>query len=262
MLKRLKRAWQAHVLLKSRIPFELWQRAISQSPTIGCLSDAEQHRLRKLASVFLDEKTISFVEPLDDEAFVRVFIAAQACLLILNMDLDYFDGWSEVIVYPGTFVVTRDEMDEFGVSHRTKRILAGESWRRGPVVLSWEDANPRTPHHSPGANVILHEFAHKLDMLNGSADGYPPLHQGMPVADWTRVLTAAFETLNHKLARHHKTLINPYAATNPAEFFAVLTEVFFEQPKRLLEMYPDLYGQLSAYYRQDPALRERKREDH
>lgn len=261
MFKRLRRAWQAHVLFKSRIPFALWQRTVSLAPTIGRLPDADQHRLRKLASVFLHEKTISFVEPVDDEPFVRVFIAAQACLLILNMDLDCFDGWSEVIVYPGTFVVTREEIDEFGVSHRTKRSLAGESWQRGPVVLSWEDANPSTPHHSTGANVILHEFAHKLDMLNGSADGFPPLHQDMPIAEWTRILTNAFETLNHRLAKHHSSLINPYAATHPAEFFAVLTEVFFEQPRRLSEGYPDLYDQLRGYYRQDPARQDATRED-
>jgi len=255
ILKRLHRAWLQHVLYRSRIPYALWHESIASAPVLSCLDHRDQHRLRKLASLFLREKTITGAGGLVVDSAMRVYIAAQACLLILNLDLDDFRGWSEVIVYPDTFVVGREEYDNIGVVHETRRALAGESWRRGPVILSWSDARPGANPHGPASNVILHELAHKLDMLNGAANGMPPLHYGMVREEWTAALSQAYESLYQQVERHHHTAIDPYAAENPAEFFAVLTEVFFQQPRRLQHLYPDVYQQLRLYYRQDPLSR-------
>jgi hypothetical protein len=255
MLKRLYRTWLQHVLLRSRIPYPLWHDSIASVPVLSSLDPREQHRLRRLASLFLHEKTITGAGGLSVDSSMRVYIAAQACLLILNLDLDYFRGWSEVIVYPDTFVVSREEYDSSGVVHETRRALAGEAWRRGPVILSWSDARAGASPHGPASNVILHEFAHKLDMLNGAANGMPPLHYGMVREAWTAALSQAYESLYHQVERHHHTAIDPYAAESPAEFFAVLTEVFFQQPERLNHLYPDVYRQLRLYYRQDPLAR-------
>ena len=255
MIKRLYRAWRRHVLLRSRIPYPIWHDCIASAPVLSPLDPQEQHRLRRLASLFLHEKTITGAGGLGVDSSMRVYIAAQACLLILNLDLDYFRGWSEVIVYPDTFVVSRGEYDSYGVIHETRRALAGEAWRRGPVILSWSDARAGASPHGPASNVILHEFAHKLDMLNGAANGMPPLHYGMVREEWTAALSQAYESLYHQVELHHHTAIDPYAAESPAEFFAVLTEVFFRQPERLNHLYPDAYRQLRLYYRQDPLAR-------
>ena len=252
ILKRLHRAWLQHVLFRSRIPYPLWKECLASAPVLARLDHRDQHRLRKLASLFLHEKFITGAGGLTVDTGMRVHIAAQACLLILNLDLDYFQGWSEVIVYPDTFVVSREEYDSSGVVHETRRALAGEAWRRGPVILSWSDARPGASPHGPASNVILHEFAHKLDMLNGAANGMPPLHRGMVREEWTAALSQAYENLYHQVERHHHTAIDPYAAENPAEFFAVLTETFFQQPSRLHHLYPEVYRQLHLYYRQDP----------
>ena len=255
MLKRLYRAWLQHVLLRSRIPYPLWHDSIASAPVLSSLDRREQRRLRRLASLFLHEKTITGAGGLSVDSSMRVYIAAQACLLILNLDLEYFRGWSEVIVYPHTFVVSREEYDSSGVVHETRRALAGEAWRRGPVILSWSDARAGASPHGPASNVILHEFAHKLDMLNGAPNGMPPLHYGMVREEWTAALSQAYESLYQQVERHHHTAIDPYAAESPAEFFAVLTEVFFQQPERLNHLYPDVYWQLRLYYRQDPLAR-------
>ncbi|MEJ2554168.1 MAG: zinc-dependent peptidase, partial [Gammaproteobacteria bacterium] len=142
-----------------------------------------------------------------------------------------------------------------GVVHRTRRALGGESWGQGPVILSWRDAQPDAHPHGHGSNVILHEFAHKLDMLNGAANGMPPLHGDMSRSAWTAALSSAYDDLYHQLLRYHHTAIDPYAAESPAEFFAVLTETFFELPQRLQETYPAVYEVFRQFYRQDPLLR-------
>ena len=142
MLKRLRRAWLQHVVFRSRIPYPLWHESMASAPVLLCLSNREQRRLRKLASLFLHEKSITGAGGLIVDSTMRVYIAAQACLPILNLDLDYYQGWSEVIVYPDSFVIKREEYDDSGVVHETRRALAGEAWGRGPVILSWADARP------------------------------------------------------------------------------------------------------------------------
>jgi len=241
-----------HLLFSSRVPYPLWHNCLKLLPVLDKLSAREQHQLRKLTSLFLHEKTFFAAGGLELDQQMTISIAAQACLLILNLDLDYYYGWYEVIVYPDTFVVPHMENEDTGVVHETRRALAGESWQRGPVILSWADARPGAHPHGTASNVVLHEFAHKLDMLNGAANGMPPLHPGMDRKAWTKALSQAYDRLYHEIERHHHTTIDPYAAESPAEFFAVLTEVFFMQPKYLQHLYPAVYRQLGLFYRQDP----------
>ena len=244
------------MLRKARIPELRWRDTVSQVAVLQRLNSVERHRLRELASEFLQVKAFSGAGGLVLNAEMRTLIAAQACLLILELDLGYFDGWHEIIVYPDPFVVRRDEIDTTGLVHATRHVLGGEAWSRGPVVLSWSDARPGAYPHGEGSNVILHEFAHKLDMLNGAANGMPPLHKDMRLETWTRVFQHAYDDLYRRREHHHHSCIDNYALENPAEFFAVTTEIFFENPQCIVHLYPELYDQLQQFYRQDPLRRQ------
>jgi MtfA peptidase len=184
---------------------------------------------------------------------MRVTIAAQACILILNLDLDYYDGWVEVIVYPGGFVRDFKYIDEDGVAHHAREPASGESWLGGPVILSWEDAATVEP--DLGYNVVIHEFAHKLDMLNGDANGFPPLHANMSREAWSEVFSEAYADFCSRVDGDEATELDSYAAENPGEFFAVMSEAFFQTPRVVRSHYPAVYEQLASFYRQDPALR-------
>ena len=186
---------------------------------------------------------------------MAVSVAAQACLLVLKLGLDYYDGWVEIILYPGAFRVQRDTVNAIGLVSPQTQILSGESWSRGPVILSWEEVASELSGAQPGHNVVVHEFAHKLDVLNGSANGMPPLHLGMVRQQWAAALSEAFGLLQHQLAHHHHPGINPYGATAPAEFFAVTSEYFFTYPHHLRQQFPKVYSQLALFYAQDPAER-------
>ncbi len=250
------RGWRKkRILQRHALPEEAWQAVISTTPLLRDLSDAEQVQLRELATLFLHEKDVvaGGSHCLSNE--IRLKIAAQACLPILNLGLHYYAGWVTVIVYPDEFVPEHEYMDEAGVVHLMRRPVIGEAWERGPVVLSGADAE-RSGEHD-GINVVIHEFAHKLDRLNGAMDCFPPLHRGMSIAGWAKAFTDAFDDFRARVESGAKTAIDPYAAESPAEFFAVMSEVFFEIPHTLLREYPEVYRQLTDFYRQDPAARTR-----
>lgn len=254
-ISRLRRFWKQYRLRRNRIPWQLWHSVVLQAPVLSALNKCEKRRLRILAGFFLQRKTINGAGGLVVDDVIRVTIAAQACLLVLNLDLDYFNGWVEVIVYPAPFVAERAVVDETGVVHRQRHALGGESWGRGPLILSWSDIAPESRYQGGVRNVVLHEFAHKLDALNGAADGFPPLHKGMAVERWSHDFSSVFETLQRQLEIHQHTLIDPYAGVSPAEFFAVVTEYFFEAPRLLHRYYPDIYRDMQTFYRQDPLNR-------
>jgi Mlc titration factor MtfA (ptsG expression regulator) len=178
-----------------------------------------------------------------------------ACLLVLRLGIDYYDGWVEVLVYPAGFSARHRFHDEAGVVHEEVGAFSGEAWLRGPVILSWEEVSADLAAPGAGYNVVVHEFAHKLDMLNGPANGFPPLHREMDRARWTRVLGEAYERLQRQIDRGLPSAVDPYGATNPGEFFAVLTENFFDAPRDLAAEFPDVYAELRAFYRQDPLAR-------
>lgn len=250
------RSWRRRRFLgRHGIAADQWRAALRAAPVLWPLDAAEGRRLHELASHFLYAKSIGGAQGMDVTDDIRIYIAAQACLPILNLDMDYFSGWYEVIVYPGSFIVERPVLDAAGVIHGTHSTLGGEAWGRGPVVLSWDDIRPGARAHGPGSNVILHEFAHKLDMLNGAANGLPPLHAAMSRPAWTAAFTAAYDDHRRLVHHHHPTAIDPYGAESPAEFFAVTTEVFFQEPQRLAQAYPPVYTQLAQFYRQDPLRR-------
>jgi Mlc titration factor MtfA (ptsG expression regulator) len=231
------------------IPDDLWQEALAHLPYCQTLDAVTQLKLRSLVLRFLRAKTFEGAAGLRVTDAMRVHIALQACLLILNLDFDYYAGWQAVILYPGDFRVSKEYVDETGVVHHWREELSGESWERGPVILSWDAAAAPSNGHS---NVVLHEFAHKLDIRNGSADGCPPLPPGLSSAAWARDFQAAYAELCAALDRNQPVRIDDYAGESPAEFFAVLSEAFFLTPTIVQSDFPAVYRRLAAFYRQDP----------
>lgn len=248
------RNWRrSRILARARLDEALFLQTLERFPFTRTLSAPERQRLRDRVVLFLHEKSIVGAGGLAVTDAMRMAIAVQACVIVLNLDVDCYAGWNEIIVYPNEFMVDYEYVDEDGVAHAVREPLSGESWQQGPVVLSWADAG--SAHGGSGYNVVIHEFAHKLDMLNGAANGFPPLHADMDRAAWSRAFSAAFEDFCARIERGEHTPIDPYAAENPGEFFAVMTEAFFDTPDVVLESYPDVYRQLAAFYRQDPASR-------
>ena len=231
---------------------EVWQRVCAGLPALAHLDAGVQRRLVQVARRFLQAKAVTGAggQEITDE--VRSVIGAQAALLILNLDLGYYDTFHEIIVYPDTFLVEHEETDETGVVHRYRRPLSGEAWTQGPVILSWADARPDVPR-APGQNVVIHEFAHKLDMADGAANGRPPLHRGVDPEAWSREFTAAWNRLQHEWNQEEWGWLDLYALDSPAEFFSVASEYFFQSPDVLRERLPGVYVQLRDFYRQDPA---------
>lgn len=245
------RSWRRRRWLQRHpIPDRTWDRVLARTPLLQGPDAEGRARLRELATVFLQEKTWIGTHELEPTEDMRVQIAALAALPVLGLDLDWYRGWETVILYPGEFVHRREEVDAGGLVHEWDEVLSGEAWERGPVIFSWMDVT--ASGRLDGYNVVIHELAHKLDMLNGPPDGFPPLHSGMDVRRWTRSFTEAYEELNGWLDRGEAPPVDPYAAEHPAEFFAVLSEYFFEIPELLHETWPAVYGELSAFYRQDP----------
>ena len=236
----------------AKLPDELWQRTIEALPFIACLDNETRQRLRTLTENFLAEKEFTAAGGLELTDAMCVSIAAQGCLPILNLGLNCYRGWVGIIVYPDEFVIPRTMEDEFGVVHEYDEIASGEAWEGGPLLISWHDAQMA----GEGYNVVIHEFAHKLDMLNGEVDGIPALPVKLSRKTWERTLMAAYEDFCRRVdeaeARGEETLFDPYAAENPGEFFAVMSETFFETPAVLHEEYPSLYEQFLHFYRQDP----------
>lgn len=206
--------------------------------------------LREMTTWFLHQKTIIGVQGLKVTPSMKVAVAAQACLLILNLGVEYFDGWVEVLLYPGAFRVDHARTDAAGLVHHEDRFLSGESWLRGPVILSWEDVERDTYHRQAGHNIVLHEFAHKLDGLNGVMNGMPPLRRGMSQKKWAEAFSGDYDLLRLQMESGKSAFINPYAATSPAEFFAVMSEYFFTAPELLKNQCPGVHKQLKQFYRQ------------
>lgn len=232
-----------------------WQRALARCRVAGHLDAAARERLRELVTLFIDAKPVNPVDGLVLTVEMRLAIALQACVPILELGIESYAPWVEVIVYPDAFIVQREHVDEAGVVHEVREPLSGEAWSDGPVILSWADVEAADPQD--GYNVVLHEFAHKLDMLDGAADGVPPLHAGMSRDQWHDAFSAAFEDLGDRVDRWERgdparLPLDPYALKDPAEFFACASEAFFETPRRFARAYPEVYRQLARFYRQDP----------
>ena len=205
-----------------------------------------------LALDFIRSKSWQGVQGLVLTLEMQLEIALQACLLILKRPPGEYDGWVEIVVYPGDFVIPREEMDEHGVVHEYDDTVLGEAWDGGPLLLSWQQVEHGDAIADDGINVVIHEFAHKLDMATGEADGVPPLPDAAARRRWIAAFEPAYLDFCERVDRGEETAIDPYAATAPAEFFAVLSEVFFEQPALLLHEYPEVYAELVTFYGQTP----------
>ncbi len=242
------------MLARGSIPDDVWRAALAASPVLARLPQDAERRLRDLALLFMHEKRFEAAGGFALEESMRVRIAALACLPILELGLDCYAGFASVIVYPDEFLVrNREFVDEDGIVHSSDDVLSGEAWQHGPVILAWSEV--AESGRGDGYNVVVHEFTHKLDMLDGEADGVPPLHSGMRLEDWVAAFDDAYEALLAQLDRGRKPWLDPYAAEDPAEFFAVCSEMFFDVPVRFRKEYPAVYTQLRAFFRQDPAAR-------
>ena len=224
-------------------------------PYYRLLSDGEQEELRTLIRVFLSEKKFEGCGGLEITDEIRVVIAAQACILLLNREHDYYAGLHSVLVYPSAYLAPSQFIDEVGVVHEGHEDRLGEAWTRGSIVLAWDEVRRDSRDFDDGYNVTFHEFAHQLDQQDGSFDGAPLLEKSSHYRSWARVLMKEYQALGRAAERGQETLIDQYGATAPAEFFAVVTEAFFEMPKALSDEHPELYSELKKFYRQDTLTR-------
>ncbi|MBI3529486.1 MAG: zinc-dependent peptidase [Betaproteobacteria bacterium] len=253
------RQWRRRrILRKSDLGDATWRRVTERFSFVARLNDDERARLKDLAILFMHGKQISAAGGLTLNQEMKLGIAVQACILVLELGIEHYDGWVEVIVYPDEFVSGHEFRNPEGLVETDAMSYAGQAWLRGPVILSWADVEHAG--EMDGMNVVIHEFAHKLDMLNGEANGFPPLHAGMDRRLWSQAFNAAYKDLCVRVKREEHTEIDPYAAESPGEFFAVLSEAFFEMPDIVKAVYPRVYEQLAQFYRQDPASRELPRE--
>lgn len=222
------------------------------------LNAAERGELRELIQVFLEEKDWEGCGGLELNDEIRITISAQACLLLLGRPHNYYRNVESILVYPSTVIPPERQIGFFERVDRPverARPLLGQAFLQGPVILVWDAVIHDARHPELGHNVVYHEFAHKLDMLDGTADGTPPLADPEQLEEWVAVCSYEFQQLRRRTTEGQRTFLDSYGASNEAEFFAVATEEFFDRPLSLKEDAPNLYRVLSAYYLQDPASR-------
>lgn len=232
---------------------EPWQQTlIDRLPFVAKLPITDQKQLQLLIKIFLADKTFYGCagQEIDDD--IRVTVAAQACLLVLNQGRTPYPDLESILVYPSTFVATREVANELGLVSTNHIAMLGESWSQGKVVLAWDNVKKGVMNLQDGQNVVLHEFAHQLDHESGSTNGAPVLSTRGAYRSWAHSFSEEFEELQKDAARGRHSLMDHYGATNPAEFFAVATETFFERPKEMASHHQELYQQLKNYYKLDP----------
>ena len=252
----LLRRWRMRRVLKRHpIPHHIWHGVSRRMRILKGLDALQMAHLRELTTWFLDQKSITGAHGLEVTLSMKVTVAAQACLLILNLGAEYYDGWVEVILYPGAFRVYHASTDAIGLVHEEASALSGEAWLSGPLILSWDDVAKSSYRGGIEHNVVVHEFAHKLDGLNGVVNGMPPLRRGMSRKCWAEAWSAAYDKLCRQVEAGESGFIDAYAATSPAEFFAVASEYFFTAPEILKSASPGVYQQLTMFYRQAASLR-------
>jgi len=244
----------------TRAPFPpLWEDIIRRNVAHYCILDnTERAHLRALIQVFIAEKYWEGAGGLELTDEIRVTISAQACLLLLGLSHNYYQNVKSIIVYPSTVVPPQRKPGFFEITSTPVELtqpIIGQAFRQGPVIIIWDAALRGGRHPEFGHNVIYHEFAHKLDLLDGTPDGTPPLRDRAEYHDWVLTCSREYLRLKHRTEKDKKSFLDSYATTNEAEFFAVATEQFFDQPQLMIKHAPDLYRVLKEYYRQDPSER-------
>ncbi|HEY5595915.1 MAG TPA: M90 family metallopeptidase [Candidatus Bipolaricaulota bacterium] len=247
------KTWRRRRLMQRPLPAAWLGVLIRNVPYYLKLSEAEQRQLQGLIQVFLAEKRFEGCGGLEITDEIRVTVAAHACLLLLGREPAFYPGLYSILVYPHPFVSKVTKLQPDGTVWEGPQVRLGQSSPRGSVVLAWDAVLKDVTQFDDGRNVVLHEFAHQLDSQSGAMEGAPQLPKGSMYAAWAYVLGREYAALVADLSRHRATFLNPYGATNPAEFFAVVTEYYFEKPLELKERHPDLFEQLKLFYGHDPS---------
>lgn len=252
-LRRIRQARERRVLQRRAIPEPLWQLTLARFPFLSWRSEADLAELRHLSALFLDRKEFSGAGGFEVTDEVAVAVAAQACLPVLKLGIGLYDGFVGIVMHPDEVVAHREVMDEDGVVHRYDEHLAGEAMDGGPLMLSWQDVCQAGEDPELGYNVVVHEFAHVLDLLDGQPDGMPPLGSRERHEAWADTMGRAYERFCEEVDAGFETFLDPYGAEGIDEFFAVTAEAFFVSSRGLLQDQPALYRLLADYFRQDPA---------
>lgn len=251
-----RRGREARALQRRAIPDALWEATLAALPFVAARPPVQRERLRRLASLFLDRKEFSGAGGLVVTDTIALAVAVQACLPVLELGIELYDGFVGIVLHPDAVVAPREVTDEHGVVHAYDEELSGEAMAGGPLMLAWSDVLPVAGEAAPATayNVVIHEFAHVLDMRDGLSDGVPLLPSAAARREWVDVMTIEYDRFCERVVCGHETVLDPYAAEGPDEFFAVTAEAFFVTPRALTEEQPALYRLLSSYFRQDPAL--------
>lgn len=252
-LSRWRSAREAQLLRKHEIPGDLWALVMASYPFLAYRSPADQAELRRLATLFLRRKEFTGAGGFAITDEVAVAVAAQACLPVLQLGLALYDGFVGIVMHGDQVVARREVMDEAGVVHRYDEVLAGEAMEGGPVTLSWHDVQHAGESAELGYNVVIHEFVHKLDMLDGEPDGIPPLPDRARRQAWISTLDAEYARFCSAVDAGIDTFLDPYGAQAVDEFFAVSAEAFFVAPQDFKREHPRLHALFCGYFRQDPA---------
>lgn len=247
--QRIRQHREQRVLQQRAIPDPLWQATLTRFPFLLWRDDTELAELRRLATLFLDRKEFFGAHGFEVSDEMAVAVAAQACLPVLKLGLDLYDGFVGIVMHQDEVIARREVTDEDGVVHHYDELLAGEAMDGGPVMLSWRDVSDA----GEGYNVVVHEFAHVLDLLDGRADGMPPLPSRAQRQTWAATMEPAYAAFCEAVDREEETFLDHYGAEGPDEFFAVAAEAFFVAPRGLTQDQPALYRLLADYFRQDPA---------
>lgn len=222
-------------------------------PFTRSLPDEQRQRLENLIKLFIADKNFIGCAGQEINDDIRVTIAAQACLLIMNRPETHYQKLRSILVYPSTFVATREVRDDLGLVSVQQHALLGESWDMGKVVLAWDNVESGVMNLHDGQNVVLHEFAHQLDSESGATNGAPVLRTRGAYKSWAQIFQFEFDRLRNDSFQHKQSLLDEYGATNPAEFFAVATETFFEEGRAMRSNHRELYDELASFYKLDPA---------
>ena len=268
MIAAWRRGWQAWQAQRERaslhrraIPDDLWKRTLVRYPFLQRRNPADAAELRRLTSLFLDRKEFTCTGGLRLTDAMAVAIAAQAALPVLRLGLAAYDGFIGIVIHPDAVVANRTLQDDDGVVHEYEETLSGEAMQGGPVMLSWPDVRRAGHSAAQGYNVVIHEFAHVLDMAGGwsaciakdAADRLPLLPANLPAAEWSATLKQDFESFVRRIEAGDDTALDPYGATAEEEFFAVASECFFVNPAAMQAEHAALYGLFTRLYGQDPA---------
>jgi Mlc titration factor MtfA (ptsG expression regulator) len=249
----LRRHRTQRTLARRAIPDELWALTLARFPFLTRRPIPDQQKLRELATLFLAAKEFAAPEGMEVSDEMAVAVAAQACLPVLRLGLSWYDGFVGIFMHPDAVQVRREHTDEIGVVHEYEDTLSGEAMEGGPLMLSWRDVADAGESAEWGYNVVIHEFAHVIDMRDGVADGIPPLPDRAARERWAAALQAHYDAHCADVDAGFETLLDPYGAEALDEFFAVASEAFFVAPGDLRAEHPALYGLLAGFYRQDPA---------